>query len=310
MIHRYVSDLSCKPNIYLSWSTSEIRVSLAPPNMLSIIFTERSKTVLLLLIFFVMCVSCMSCWCVCFLQNCGHLLRKGWHLGILVCDVSCVFDTFPYGCPGWCVVYDCIDFWSLPSYLLSKLAIKNLFMLLKLLTFICTWQKIQTDMIILDFSKAFDRVPHQRLLEKIYHNRIRGTTHQWRSSLLSSKTLQVLVEGQSSEKVPVVSWVPQGLVLGPVLFLMFNNDLPEDTNSSEILFADDCILYREIRSADDQQLLQQELVKLASGLWKQWGIEFHPKTYTVLRITRSRPPFSSRYKLKNTLLKKNTGLSN
>ena len=133
-------------------------------------------------------------------------------------------------------------------------------------------KKSQTDMIILDFSKAFDRVPHQRLLEKVYHYGTRGTTYQWISSFLSSRTQQLLVEGQSSEKIPVVSGVPLGSVLGPVLFLTFINDLPENLSSRARLFADDCILYREITSYLDQHLLQQDLDRLAS--WeKKWGMK-------------------------------------
>ena len=125
-------------------------------------------------------------------------------------------------------------------------------------------KNVQTDMIILDFSKAFDRVPHQRLLKKVHHYGIRGNTHQWNSSFLNSRTQQVLVEEQSSEKIPVVSGVPQGSVLGPVLFLMFINDLPDNINSSTRLFADDCILYRQIQNNNDQHLLQEDLDRLAT----------------------------------------------
>ena len=162
-------------------------------------------------------------------------------------------------------------------------------------------KKIQTDMIILDFSKAFDRVPHQRLLKKVHHYGIRGTTYQWISSFLNSRTQQVLVEGQSSEKVPVVSGVPQGSVLGPVLFLIFINDLPEDINSRTRVFADDCILYRQISSENDQQLLQEDLDRLAT--WeKTWGMEFHPQKCSVMRISRARTPRTFQYHLKDVPL--------
>ena len=163
-------------------------------------------------------------------------------------------------------------------------------------------KKIQTDMIILDFSKAFDRVPHQRLLKKVHHYGIRGTTHQWISSFLNSRTQQVLVEGQSSEKVPVVSGVPQGSVLGPVLFLIFINNLPDNIISSTRLFADDCILYRQISSDNDQNLLQDDLDRLAT--WeKTWGMEFHPQKCSILRIYRPKTnPRTFQYQLKGVAL--------
>ena len=79
-------------------------------------------------------------------------------------------------------------------------------------------KKHQNDLIILDFSKAFDRVPHERLLRKLDHYGIRGSTHNWIKGFLTDRTQQVLVEGAASENIPVISGVPQGTVLGPLLF--------------------------------------------------------------------------------------------
>ena len=117
----------------------------------------------------------------------------------------------------------------------------------------------QTDLIIMDFAKAFDKVPHRRLLHKLEYYGIRGSTHKWINSWLSGRTQQVVLDGQASDPVPVLSGVPQGSVLGPVLFLLFINDLPDNIRSSVRLFADDCVLYRNIHSLQDCLTLQEDL---------------------------------------------------
>ena len=76
----------------------------------------------------------------------------------------------------------------------------------------------QTNLIIMDFAKAFDKVPHRRLLHKLNYYGIRGSTHKWINPWLSGRTRQVVLDGQAANSVPVLSGVPQGSVLGPILF--------------------------------------------------------------------------------------------
>jgi hypothetical protein len=122
--------------------------------------------------------------------------------------------------------------------------------------------KFQTDVIIMDFQKAFDKVPHNRLLHKVTHYGIRGTTSRWIEAFLTGRTQQVVLEGTSSEEAAVTSGVPQGTVLGPLLFLIFINDLPDCINSTVCLFADDCVVYQQIHKTEDCESLQHDLDKL------------------------------------------------
>ena len=127
----------------------------------------------------------------------------------------------------------------------------------------------QIDAKLLDFSKAFDKVPHNRLLLNLDHYGFRGNTLQWIRHFLTDRTQQVLLEGTHSSTCAVDSGVPQGTVLGPLLFLAFINDLPESVTSNARLFADDCLLHRVVNTNDDQLQLQEDIHQLDK--WEKLG---------------------------------------
>ena len=137
---------------------------------------------------------------------------------------------------------------------------------------------VQTDVAILDFSKAFDTIPHDKLLQKLRAYGIHGPLLAWLSNFLSDRTMQVLCVEQSSD-AHVESGVPKGTVLGPLLFLCHINDLPECVSQSVRLFADYCLLYRPIRSERDKIAQQEGLVALEN--WADtWGMRFNTKSVT------------------------------
>ena len=147
----------------------------------------------------------------------------------------------------------------------------------------------QTDVLIMDFSKAFDKVGHKRLALKLDHYGIRGKTNAWISSFLNNRKQTVVLDGERSEEVDVLSGVPQGSVLGPCLFLFYINDLPLGLKSKVRLFADDTILYLCIVDEADSNALQQDLAKLEE--WEvNWQMEFHPGKCQVLTISRRKQP--------------------
>ena len=148
-------------------------------------------------------------------------------------------------------------------------------------------KKKQTDLVILDFSKAFDTVPHDRLLAKLAHIGINGKINAWIKSFLTCRSQKVIVDGECSSAVTVDSGVPQGSVLGPLLFLCHINDLPDRVNSQVRMFADDCLLYRNVTSEHDHILLQEDLKALEN--WAEmWGMSFNPTKCYVMRIGRGR----------------------
>ena len=151
----------------------------------------------------------------------------------------------------------------------------------------------------MDFSKAFDTVPHEELLCKLKSYGITGSIHDWLRTFLTKRHMQVVIEGESSEKVTVDSGVPQGTVLGPILFLCHINDLPQAVQSQVRLFADDCLIYRPIKSQTDHITLQNDLLELEKWADK-WGMRLNAKKSYILSINNRSSHF---YSLGNHILK-------
>ena len=109
-------------------------------------------------------------------------------------------------------------------------------------------KNIMTDLVLLDFAKAFDKVNHSSLIKKMVHYGVNPTTTRWVENFLKDRSQNVLLEGLLSEPAPVLSGVPQGTVLGPLLFLIYINDLPKYVSpGTEVrLFADAIAVYRAI----------------------------------------------------------------
>ena len=140
----------------------------------------------------------------------------------------------------------------------------------------------QTDLVLLDFSKAFDKVSHQKLLLKLHKYEIRGPILTWIQAFLSNRTQTVVLENEHTNTVPVTSGVPQGSVLGPILFLICINNLPDMTKSKVRLFADDTAIYLAVSSLKDAELLQQDLAQLHRWdlIWTRSSIQANMLSYT------------------------------
>ena len=141
----------------------------------------------------------------------------------------------------------------------------------------------QVDVIFIDFQKAFDKVPHHRLLNKLYHYGIRGKIHEWISTWLTQRTQRVVINGYESSFAQVQSGVPQGTVLGPLMFLLYINDINCGISSKLRLFADDCILYRSINDQNDHFHLQTDLDLIVK--WTEtWQMNLNIDKCAILHV--------------------------
>ena len=151
--------------------------------------------------------------------------------------------------------------------------------------------------------KAFDKVPHKRLLYKLQMYGIKGDALGWITSFLSNRTQQVLVNDAKSGTAPVTSGIPQGSVLGPILFVLYINDLPEvvDKDSFVFLFADDTKVFRQIKSDEDRSVLQKDIQNLLN--WSdKWLLKFHPDKCLCMGIGYSEETENTFYNMNGQLL--------
>ena len=150
------------------------------------------------------------------------------------------------------------------------------------------------DLIYLDLCKAFDKVPHRRLLKKLWAYGIRGQIYNWIKKILSDRKQKVIVDGKTSTTANVSSGIPQGSVLGPILFLIFINDFPLVIQAFIKLFADDAKIYQIVSSLAEVAQLQDVLDNSVDWalVWKMFfnfkkckhmhlGIHDMNQTYTM-----------------------------
>ena len=144
------------------------------------------------------------------------------------------------------------------------------------------------DVIYLDFSKAFDSVPHKRLLEKMRGYGITGSTLGWCKDFLSGRRQRVVINGEMSEWREVLSGVPQGSVIGPTMFVLFINDMPEAVHCFIQMFADDAKIFQTMATDDDFTNFSNDLHSLQA--WANtWQMVFNAKKCKVLHLGNSNP---------------------
>ena len=155
------------------------------------------------------------------------------------------------------------------------------------------------DLIYLDFSKAFDRVPHYRLLSKLENIGIKGKLLDVIRDFLTDRKFRVSVEGKFSRFKDILSGIPQGSVLGPLLFLIFINDLPSYVKSSIKLFADDVKI---IGNATDREIIDEDLKGIE--LWQNiWLLDFNYEKCKVLHTDVNSNNHKFEYKLNGNVIK-------
>ena len=163
---------------------------------------------------------------------------------------------------------------------------KNRSTILQLFTVMNEWSEalgnnIQVDTVYLDFRKAFDSVPHRRLIKKLEGYGIKGTLLEWLKNFLNGRKQRVGINSKASEWTYVLSGIPQGSILGPGLLIIFINDLPGVVGSVCKLFAVDCKLYKNIESEADLKELQEYILRLCQ--WsKEWLLGFNFKKCKIV----------------------------
>ena len=160
----------------------------------------------------------------------------------------------------------------------------------------------QSDVIYIDFAKAFDSVPHNLLINKLKCYGITGKLLNWMESYLNNRIQRVVINGSTSQWLPVKAGVPQGSILGPLMFLLYINDLPKVVeNSSIAMYADDAKIFIESKSINDCLKLQND-IDAVSHWCKVNQMNFNVSKCKVLTVCRKENPYLFEYKINDVIL--------
>ena len=157
------------------------------------------------------------------------------------------------------------------------------------------------DVFYLDFQKAFDKVPHKRLLSKLNSHGITGKIHSWLEDWLYERKQRVVINGKESNWRNVLSGVPQGSVLGPILFVIFVNEMDEGLTCKISKFADDTKITGRVTTTAEKALIQSDLDRLVN--WSnKWQMSYNVNKCKILHIGSSND--RSNYSMNGTELLK------
>jgi hypothetical protein len=189
----------------------------------------------------------------------------------------------------------------------------------QLLDCVGQWTKLldegsAVDVIFLDYAKAFDSVPHQRLLQKLEGYGVRGDVLGWIRDFLKDRRQRVVINGEESGWRAVLSGIPQGSVLGPVLFICFVNDMPDVVHGLIRMFADDTEIFSNVDTAEACQRLQSDLDALQQ--WSdEWQLRFNATKCKSMHLGRnnSKHPYymkdaTTTIELEETVCEKDLGV--
>lgn len=164
--------------------------------------------------------------------------------------------------------------------------------------------RVQVDAVYTDFRKAFDKVDHELLLNRIAYNGIRGNLLRWFTSYITNRCQKVVINGFCSDATEVTSGVPQGSILGPLLFVIFINDISKCFHNSKfLLYADDLKIYRSIRNIQDCYLLQEDLDRLTNYCYTS-KLQLSVPKCNFINFTKNKTIITFAYSLCNISLNK------
>ena len=163
-------------------------------------------------------------------------------------------------------------------------------------------KRCSVDLAFIDFSKAFDTVSHDCLIEKLNTYNLDTKVRSWIKSFLTNRTQRVIIDNCQSDEITVTSGVAQGSVIGPILFLLYINDLPDRMKCSIRMFADDVVIYTNVMGGIGSSSKLQEDLNMLIRWCEEWKMSVNVKKCAIMRMSRNKCAVTPAYYLCNSVI--------